>query len=92
MRSALDIKAGYFNVPVVSELVRFLGIVTQDALYVFLRMAFGHALAPAHFQTLMNYIMSQARWPVTASVFQDDTTVGDLVQCVAWRDTLEVMK
>jgi hypothetical protein len=58
VRSALDIKAGYFNVPVLLELMQYLGIVTQDAVYYFMRMVFGHCLAPAHFQALMNYILS----------------------------------
>jgi hypothetical protein len=31
--SALDIKAGFFNIPLAEGMSQFLGLVTQDALY-----------------------------------------------------------
>ena len=92
MRSALDIKAGYFNVPVMPSLMKYLGIVTQDGLYYFQRMVFGHCLAPAHFQSIMNFVIALERWKITSSVFQDDTTIGHRLTCHAWEDTLEAMK
>jgi hypothetical protein len=55
-------------------------------------MLFGHSLAPAHFQSVMNHAISQARWEITTSVYLDDATIGNKLACETWRDTLECMK
>lgn len=44
--SLLDMKACYMNLPVESGTEELLGVVTQDGIYVFLRMPFGVAQAP----------------------------------------------
>ena len=47
--SALDIKAGFHNIPKPAHLQKFAGIVTQDGLYCWCRMPFGYNSAPTHF-------------------------------------------
>jgi hypothetical protein len=49
LKSALDVKAGFLNIRIAQRLKKFAGLVTQDALFVFQRMAFGYAPAPATF-------------------------------------------
>jgi hypothetical protein len=73
--SALDIKAGFFNVPLAPGMDLFLGLVTQDGLYKFLRMPFGHLLAPCHFQAIMNMALSRSRRPLKTGIYLDDTTI-----------------
>jgi hypothetical protein len=55
-------------------------------------MAFGFALAPAMFQSVMQVALSRARWHLTSGTYLDDCTVGhnDPLQC--WEDTLEAIK
>jgi hypothetical protein len=45
----MDLKAGFLNIPVSAESVGMMGLVTQDGLYAWLRMAFGLLGAPMHF-------------------------------------------
>jgi hypothetical protein len=47
--SGIDMKAGFLNVPVGSETADLLGVITQDGLYRYLRMAFGLLEAPMYF-------------------------------------------
>lgn len=82
--SALDIKAGFFNIPIADGLDIYLGLVTQDGLYKFLRMPFGHALAPGHFQAVMNIALQRARRPLRAGVYLDDTTLKGTDLEVTW--------
>jgi hypothetical protein len=46
--SVVDIKACFHNFPVAEHAQPYLGIVTQDGLFIFLRMPFGLASAPMH--------------------------------------------
>ena len=47
--SGIDMKAGFLNVPVDYETTKLLGVVTQDGLYRYLRLAFGLLEAPRFF-------------------------------------------
>ena len=47
--SALDMKAGFHNIPIPAHLQKYAGVVTQDKLYCWCRMPFGFNMAPAHF-------------------------------------------
>lgn len=49
VKSAADIKAGFNNIRIPEELQTYLGLVTQDGLYIFLRGPFGVNGMPAHF-------------------------------------------
>ena len=55
--SALDIKAGFHNVPIPAHLQKYAGIITQDGLFCWCRMPFGYNSAPAHFQNMMLTIL-----------------------------------
>ena len=48
--SALDLKAGFLNVPVHPDWQTYCGVVTKDGTFVMNRMWFGFKDAPAHFQ------------------------------------------
>ena len=90
--SALNIKAGFFNVPINPPLQRFAGLVAQDGLYVFLPMAFGFATAPAHFQGVMPVALSRSRRPLSHGTFMDDCTLGSDSVRGCWEDTMEAMR
>ncbi len=47
--SALDVKAGFLNVPIEESSKQFCGIITQDGVYIGDRMLFGFLGAPATF-------------------------------------------
>ena len=47
--SGIDMKAGFLNVPVDSDTANLLGVITQDGLFRYLRMAFGLLEAPMYF-------------------------------------------
>lgn len=47
--SAMDMKSGFLNIPVDDGSAVYFGLVTQDGLYVWRRMAFGLVNAPMHF-------------------------------------------
>ena len=59
------------------HLQKYAGLVTQDGLYVFQRMAFGFTLAPATFQGIMNVALSRASRPLKHGTYMDDCTVGN---------------
>ena len=90
--SALDIKAGFFNIPLAEALADFLGLVTQDALYQFLVMCFGHKLAPGWFQMVMNIALSRAQHKLQHGTYLDDATVTNSTTTSTWRDTLEAIR
>ena len=52
--SALDIKAGFHNIPIAGHLQRYCGLATQDGVFVAQCMQFGFKSAPAHFQHVMH--------------------------------------
>ena len=64
---------------------------TQDALYVFLRMAFGFGHAPSFFQGTMSEVMSRGR-PLRRGIYLDDATLGGNTLESCWADTLEGMR
>ena len=47
--SALDIRAGFNNIPIAPECLNHIGIITQDGLFHLERMTFGFNTAPACF-------------------------------------------
>jgi hypothetical protein len=53
----LDIKACFLNFPVKVGQSTYLGIITQDGLYIFLRMPFGLTSAPMWCQFAMDTIL-----------------------------------
>ena len=47
--SAIDLKAGYHNIPIDVASRRYTGFVTQDGAFQWARMPFGPSSAPGHF-------------------------------------------
>ena len=45
----MDLKAGFVNIPVSEHMAGVMGLVTQEGLYAWRRMAFGLLGAPMHF-------------------------------------------
>ncbi len=69
----------------------YAGLVTQDALFTFQRMAFGYSLAPGFFQAVMATVLGRGR-PLRAGIYLDDCTLGGNTIEECWADTLEGIK
>jgi len=54
---SLDLKSGFYQIPMHSESVKFTAFITPDGQWEFLRMPFGLANAPAVFQKTMNKVL-----------------------------------
>jgi hypothetical protein len=70
--SALDIKAGFHNIPLEEDSKRYCGIITQDGIWVYDRMAFGFLGAPATFQAIIESVIRNIPGGVQAEVYIDD--------------------
>ena len=89
--SALDIKAGFHNIPLEEESKRYCGVITQDGTWVYERMAFGFLGAPATFQAIVEDVIRRIPGGVQAEVYIDDIHPhGDEVPSV-WEDTKKVV-
>ena len=76
IKSGIDVKAGFNNIPVPKELQTYLAIVTQDGVYVPPRGPFGVNALPSHFQFAMTQALSKGECCPIFSVFVDDTSTG----------------
>ena len=72
-----DIKACFHNIPVHPLTQPFLGITTQDGLWVCERLPFGLQQGPAVVQAEMDDTLSEL---TEASVFVDDVTVKGYIE------------
>ncbi len=89
--SALDIKAGFHNIPLDEDSKCYCGIITQDGVWVYDRMAFGFLGAPATFQAIIEHIIKSIPGGVQAEVYIDDIHPhGTQVEAV-WQDSLKVV-
>ena len=93
MYSGIDLKAGFLNIGVTERTKPLLGIITQDGLFRFTRMAFGLSQAPMYFQHVMEDLLwrSPKTDLSTQAFFYDLTAHGDNIQEV-WEDTLETFR
>lgn len=71
---ALDLSAGYMNVPMDPESRSKTAFVTRSGLYEWTRMSFGLVNAPSTFQRLMEYVLHNCHWSI-AMVYLDDILV-----------------
>ena len=72
--SVMDLKSGYFQVPVAPGSVPYTAFVTSDGLYEFLRMPFGAANTPAVFQRAMQAVLGPLLGECVL-VFLDDIVI-----------------
>ncbi|CAF1570065.1 unnamed protein product [Adineta ricciae] len=72
--STLDLKAGYWQIPIAEEDKKKTAFVTTDGLFEFNVLPFGLSNAPASFQRIMNSILGTLRWDITL-VYLDDIII-----------------
>ena len=72
--SMLDMKSGYWQLPVAEEDKEKTAFITKYGLFHFLRMPFGLSNAPATFQHTMNLVLSGLIW-VSVIIYLDDVNV-----------------
>ena len=73
-RSVLDLRTGYWQVPIAKEDREKTAFITPDSLFEFTVMPFGLCNAPAHFQRTMNRVLSGMNFFFTC-VYLDDVIV-----------------
>ena len=67
-------KAGFHNIPVREDTRSLLGVITQDGLYRYNRMAFGLLEAPMFFQYVMELLTTPPREHIQNEPYLDDLT------------------
>lgn len=72
--STLDLKAGYWQVPIDEEDKKKTAFVTTDGLFEFNVLPFGLSNAPATFQRIINSVLGTLRWDISL-VYLDDIIV-----------------
>ncbi|CAF4599420.1 unnamed protein product, partial [Didymodactylos carnosus] len=72
--TTLDLKAGYWQVPVSESDKKKTAFITTDGLFEFNVLPFGLSNAPATFQRLINNVLGALRWDI-ALVYLDDIIV-----------------
>ncbi len=70
---------------------RYCGIITQDGVWVYDRMAFGYLGAPATFQAIIEYIIRNIPGGVQAEVYIDDIHPHGTEQDQVWLDSVKVV-
>lgn len=89
--SALDIKAGFHNIPLQEESKQYCGIITQDGIWVYERMAFGFLGAPATFQAIVEYVVNTIPGGVQAAIYIDDIHPHGVDIDQVWADSKKVV-
>ena len=69
--TTLDLKAGYWQIPIDEEDKKKTAFVTTDGLYEFNVLPFGLSNAPASFQRIINSVLGALRWDISL-VYLDD--------------------
>ncbi len=70
----LDLKSGYFQIPIHESDIPKTAIATQDGLYEFTVLAQGLMNAPPTFQRVMNELLANGRWDYVV-VYLDDIVI-----------------
>ncbi|CAF1310430.1 unnamed protein product [Adineta ricciae] len=70
----LDLRSGYFQIPIHESDIPKTAIITQDGLYEFTVLAQGLMNAPPTFQRVMNELLANGRWDYVV-VYLDDILV-----------------
>ena len=74
--SLLDLRSGYWQIPVAPEDRAKTAFVTQNGLYEFTRMPFGLKTAPATFQRAMEVILSGSTFEICLCYLDDVSLFG----------------
>ncbi|CAF1084247.1 unnamed protein product [Didymodactylos carnosus] len=72
--TTLDLKAGYWQIPINEQDKKKTAFVTTDGLYEFNVLPFGLSNAPATFQRIINSVLGALRWDITL-VYLDDIII-----------------
>ena len=72
--TSLDLKAGYWQIPIQEDHYEKMAFITHDGLYQFISMPFGLCNAPATFQRLMSSILKQVK-KLGVMVYLDDIII-----------------
>jgi hypothetical protein len=72
--TTLDLKSGYWQIPIDEQDKKKTAFVTTDGLYEFNVLPFGLSNAPASFQRIMNSVLGVLRWDITL-VYLDDIII-----------------
>jgi len=70
----LDLKSGYFQIPIADSDIPKTAVITQDGLYEFTVLAQGLMNAPPTFQRAMNELLANGRWDYVV-VYLDDIVI-----------------
>jgi hypothetical protein len=70
----LDLKSGYFQIPIGESDIPKTAVITQDGLYEFTVLAQGLMNAPPTFQRAMNELLANGRWDYVV-VYLDDIVI-----------------
>jgi hypothetical protein len=84
-------KACYHNIPVEEGTQELLGVVTQDGIFVFVRMPFGIAQAPEWLQYVMDQVLGRVPGKPAKS-FYDDVQVPGTCWVRNWEDTCATLR
>lgn len=91
--STLDLRNGFFHVPVERESQKYTAFVVPDAHYEFLRVPFGLCNSPTVFQKYVNVIFRDMIAAKTVLVYMDDVIIPSIYivsELRALRDVLNI--
>ncbi len=89
--SVLDMKACYHNIPVDPESQELLGVVTQDGIFIYVRMPFGVAKAPEWLQYVMDEVLGRVPGQPARS-FYDDVQIPGTCWRRNWVDVVSTLR
>ncbi|XP_064475510.1 uncharacterized protein LOC135389384 [Ornithodoros turicata] len=69
--SSLDLRSGYWQIPMSDNNIEKTAFATQDGLYEFLVMPFGLCNAPATFERMMDTVLRGLRWHICLCYLDD---------------------
>ena len=89
--SLVDLKGAFFNHLVAKNARKYLGFITQDGMYRFVRMPFGCVNAPAVLQSSLEFIIHEDGHVYTVIYYDDITSHGES-EAEVWESTLKTIK
>jgi hypothetical protein len=90
LMSLIDLKGAFFNHPVDPNSIKYLGFITQDGMFQFLKMPFGCVNAPAKLQSTLDYII-QEDGHLNTAIYYDDITPFGKAEEDTWDTTIKTV-